>query len=255
MRRAASLEEFMASARPACGHSAAGPIEAGACRAVDAANESVQPDDDSPHGSGNPVAGTNTSLYREVSDRFGDYGTCRRRNLQPDKTNCAVTTPFLLSCRVLGRGVEHRIAAFLGTDCSSAGLVSGRLAVSSEREELTSAGISWKGIDFGENVQPARMGSFYPRRLRPIGTDCSGRAPRNGRRAQRGRCSPEKPMRRSVDYAYIANHLACAPARFCTRSASASRSRRNAESMTETEGRVGPHLGRSAGAPLRLSRG
>ena len=50
----------------------------------------------------------------EVSDRFGDYGLvgvviCRQR-----ARRVLYVDTFLLSCRVLGRGVEHRVAAFLG---------------------------------------------------------------------------------------------------------------------------------------------
>ena len=45
----------------------------------------------------------------EVSDRFGDYGLVGAMILARD---FAIDT-FLLSCRVLGRGVEHRMLAFL----------------------------------------------------------------------------------------------------------------------------------------------
>ena len=49
----------------------------------------------------------------EVSDRFGDYGLVGVAICKQQEDELYVDT-FLLSCRVLGRGVEHRVAAFLG---------------------------------------------------------------------------------------------------------------------------------------------
>ncbi|MDB6110437.1 MAG: amino acid adenylation domain protein, partial [Pedosphaera sp.] len=48
-----------------------------------------------------------------VSDRFGDYGLVGAMILQP-AANALVVDSFLLSCRVLGRGVEHQMLARLG---------------------------------------------------------------------------------------------------------------------------------------------
>jgi FkbH-like protein len=48
----------------------------------------------------------------DVSDRFGDYGLVGVVIVVKDGADLAIDT-FLLSCRVLGRGVEHRILAFL----------------------------------------------------------------------------------------------------------------------------------------------
>ncbi|MDB6112376.1 MAG: FkbH like protein, partial [Pedosphaera sp.] len=48
-----------------------------------------------------------------VSDRFGDYGLVGTMILRP-ATNALVVDSFLLSCRVLGRGVEHQMLARLG---------------------------------------------------------------------------------------------------------------------------------------------
>lgn len=45
-------------------------------------------------------------LRQRVKDRFGDYGLVGVLFLQPEESELRVDT-FLLSCRVLGRGVEH----------------------------------------------------------------------------------------------------------------------------------------------------
>jgi len=48
-----------------------------------------------------------------VSDRFGDYGLVGLLIFSVHDTDLVIDT-FLLSCRVLGRGVEHRVMAWLG---------------------------------------------------------------------------------------------------------------------------------------------
>lgn len=49
----------------------------------------------------------------EVSDRFGEYGLTGLLIVEMSEGECRADT-FLLSCRVLGRGVEHRLLSFLG---------------------------------------------------------------------------------------------------------------------------------------------
>jgi FkbH-like protein len=49
----------------------------------------------------------------DVSDRFGDYGLVGAMIVGEQESRLTVDT-FLLSCRALGRGVEHRMLAFLG---------------------------------------------------------------------------------------------------------------------------------------------
>ncbi|MBC7927885.1 MAG: HAD-IIIC family phosphatase, partial [Bryobacteraceae bacterium] len=51
-----------------------------------------------------------TVLTAEVTDRFGDYGLVGVMILQAESDGILVDT-LLLSCRVLGRGVEHRMLA------------------------------------------------------------------------------------------------------------------------------------------------
>ena len=52
-------------------------------------------------------------LTVSVRDRFGDYGLTGAMIFRPQGSALAVDT-FLLSCRALGRGVEHRMLARLG---------------------------------------------------------------------------------------------------------------------------------------------
>jgi FkbH-like protein/FkbM family methyltransferase len=55
----------------------------------------------------------NNCLVTEVTDRFGDYGLVGVLLYSIAKNKITVDT-FLLSCRVLGRGVEHKILSELG---------------------------------------------------------------------------------------------------------------------------------------------
>jgi FkbH-like protein len=57
----------------------------------------------------------------EVADRFGDYGLTGVVLFGVDRDALVIDT-FLLSCRVLGRGVEHRVTAILGDEASRRGL-------------------------------------------------------------------------------------------------------------------------------------
>ena len=57
----------------------------------------------------------------EVSDRFGDYGVVGVLIYGTGAEGLEVDT-FLLSCRVLGRGVEHRMLNYLGDVASKQGL-------------------------------------------------------------------------------------------------------------------------------------
>jgi FkbH-like protein len=69
----------------------------------------------------------------EASDRFGDYGVVGAVIFSCGSASLVVDT-FLLSCRVLGRGVEHRILAWLGDEAVRRGLetVSVRLETTSK---------------------------------------------------------------------------------------------------------------------------
>jgi len=62
------------------------------------------------------------SLVVHVSDRFGDYGLVGVVLYRRHEQSLAVDT-FVLSCRVLGRGVEHRIVNELGRIAREDGLL------------------------------------------------------------------------------------------------------------------------------------
>ena len=74
-------------------------------------------------------------LRVRVSDRFGNYGLVGVLIAQPRGEALAVDT-FLLSCRVLGRGVEHAMLRRLGKSARALGLGSVALElIGSERNE------------------------------------------------------------------------------------------------------------------------
>ena len=57
----------------------------------------------------------------KVKDRFGDYGLVGLLLFEVQE-NALIVDTFLLSCRVLGRGVEHRMLSYLGTLAQEKGL-------------------------------------------------------------------------------------------------------------------------------------
>ena len=69
------------------------------------------------------VAGGLECLAVRVADRFGGYGLTGVAFFEPRGGALRVDT-FLLSCRVLGRGVEHRLLARLGEIALARGLAS-----------------------------------------------------------------------------------------------------------------------------------
>jgi FkbH-like protein len=60
-------------------------------------------------------------LAVEVSDRFGSYGLCGAIVFRCE-AEALIVDAFLLSCRALGRGVEHRMLAHLGRTALAHGL-------------------------------------------------------------------------------------------------------------------------------------
>ncbi len=59
-------------------------------------------------------------LVVRVADRFGDYGLCGLLIVSAQETALKMDT-FLLSCRVMGRGVEHAMMAALGQEAEKRG--------------------------------------------------------------------------------------------------------------------------------------
>ena len=135
----------------------------------------------------------------EVADRFGDYGLTGVLIFRVNGDALEVDT-FLLSCRVLGRGVEHRLMNWLGEEAVRRGVhaITGRL-VPTERNEPAG--------QFLHSISGAAEGVY---RI-PVEV------------AERARWTPQHPVvsrqerqpRQSIsknrpDYAYIARHLASA---------------------------------------------
>jgi FkbH-like protein len=67
------------------------------------------------------LSGRHEIFTAEVSDRFGDYGLTGLLIVEKLDDEYRADT-FLLSCRVLGRGVEHRLLAFLGEHAEENGI-------------------------------------------------------------------------------------------------------------------------------------
>lgn len=67
------------------------------------------------------LSGDQTCLVVNVRDRFGDYGLVGVLIFEQSSMALQVDT-FLLSCRVLGRGVEHRMLARLGELAKAGGV-------------------------------------------------------------------------------------------------------------------------------------
>ncbi len=76
------------------------------------------------------AAGAIECLAVDVSDRFGDYGLVGVMLFRTHEAALHVET-FLLSCRALGRGVEHRMLAHLGQLAVERGLARVELAFTS----------------------------------------------------------------------------------------------------------------------------
>ena len=72
--------------------------------------------------------GSHRVLTVHVTDRFGDYGLVGLL-IAERQSNLLDVDTFLLSCRVLGRGVEHRMVASLGQMAIREGLGAVRLRV------------------------------------------------------------------------------------------------------------------------------
>jgi FkbH-like protein len=171
----------------------------------------------------------------DISDRFGDYGVTGVIIAKAQHESLNVDT-FLLSCRVLGRGVEHRVAAFLGQNAVARGLE--WVLFPYERTKKNAP-----ARVFLDSVPGVRLdetdGNF---RLRVRAEDLAGlrwSAPLSSGSikdaAPAGGASSSH--RRTVDYACIANQLSSAAAILAAMRESRT-SYAPGESMTETEDRL-----------------
>jgi FkbH-like protein len=135
-------------------------------------------------------------LTVDVSDRFGGYGLTGAAIFREEGRALAVDT-FLLSCRVLGRGVEHRLMAELGRIAMQRGLDRIDLPyIPSQRNKpalLFLASVALRGEDGTFRVSAAAAASL---RYRPAPGRPTAASP-----------APSQARRMSVDYVRIASEL------------------------------------------------
>jgi len=166
----------------------------------------------------------------DVSDRFGDYGQTGVIICKPEPQGLLVDT-FLLSCRVLGRGVEHRVAAWLGEHALSRDLSD--VVFRYERTAKNSPARDFlESIEGGERTPEAngfvlRIPAAELARLKWKASKHAQTKPSASRNAT-------KSQRRTVDYACIATELASAGSILRAMRASHTPAEL-AEEMTETE--------------------
>ncbi|MFB3778465.1 MAG: HAD-IIIC family phosphatase [Bryobacteraceae bacterium] len=148
-------------------------------------------------------SGSAECLTVEVSDRFGSYGLTGVAIFRTGADTLSVDT-FLLSCRVLGRGVEHLLLKKLGEIAMERGLQ--RLEV-----PFVPAPRNHPALMFLESVgarYKVRSGSGFlfrfPARAAAAVTYAPGGAVP---RAPEESAAPEAPAREPVDFVYIANRL------------------------------------------------
>ena len=169
----------------------------------------------------------------EVSDRFGDYGLTGVvvANAQDESLEVEI---FLLSCRVLGRGVEHRVAAFLGQTAIARGLewvvLPYRRTTKNAPARVFLDSVPGERLDQADGNFRLRVRAQELADLRWSAALGSGPV-KDSAPATRG---PSAPHRRAVDYACIANQLSSAGAILAAMRESRT-SYAPAASMTETE--------------------
>ena len=134
-----------------------------------------------------------------VSDRFGDYGLVGAVITAKHGAELAIDT-FVLSCRVLGRGVEHRILAFLAELATT---VVARLQPTSRnapaQQFLDSIGARWKSESEGALEYRFPAGDIRGLEWKPVAAVVNP--------APAGKAHRAAAKRRPADYARIARTL------------------------------------------------
>jgi acyl carrier protein len=122
----------------------------------------------------------------KVRDRFGDYGTVGLMIASAEDGVLDVGT-FLLSCRVLGRGVEHRMVAHLGRRALDQGLGAVRLRYAATarnqpaRQFLDEIGVPQNGIVSAEHAAKVRYNPDAPSEAGPAPAQRPTSGPRHSR--------------------------------------------------------------------------
>src|SRR5450759_1938614 len=134
-------------------------------------------------------------LTVHVTDRFGSYGLTGAV-LYRVAARALVVDTFLLSCRALGRGVEHRMVARLGEIAVERGLETVEVPfVEAQRNRpallfLESLGASFSGGVFRLSAADAAKVTYRPSAGQPA--DEVGRTPRSAADAPVGLLAPGK---------------------------------------------------------------
>ncbi len=145
-------------------------------------------------------------LAVEVSDRFGSYGLTGVAIFREAERALAVDT-FLLSCRALGRGVEHRMIAALGEAARARSLEAVEIPfVASQRNRPALLFLESVGAGFAQPAADGRRVFRFPaacaaevvyKPAAPVPRPAAA-APREG-----------GPRAETLDYARIAGELRC----------------------------------------------
>ncbi len=136
----------------------------------------------------------------EVADRFGNYGLVGVLIFQAGAGALEIDT-FLVSCRVLGRGVEHRMMAWLGEQALNRGLttVVARLEITKKNKPAQQFLQSMGKEAQGDSL----VYHFDAERIRALQW-----TPATSVDVPKHQPKPAQPAaRRVVDYACIANEL------------------------------------------------
>jgi FkbH-like protein len=121
-------------------------------------------------------------LVVEVEDRFGAYGLVGLMILGPAPAAIAVDT-FLLSCRSLGRGVEHRMLAHLGRLAAARGGTDLRLRFLATgrnvpvKDFLDGLGGRWDGDELVLSADRAAAARYAPEQAPAARSGPAGRSP------------------------------------------------------------------------------
>lgn len=147
-------------------------------------------------------------LTVDVSDRFGDYGQVGVIILNEENRSLLVDT-FLLSCRVLGRGVEHYIGAHLGRIALSRGL--SHVIFRYERTAKNAPARDFlESFEMGE-ITKHDTGLVLHVEAEKL-AELRWSAPKRARSVPKPAKNAQHISRRAVDYACIANRLSTANA-------------------------------------------
>jgi FkbH-like protein len=144
-------------------------------------------------------------LAVDVSDRFGRYGLTGVILFRSGQQALTVDS-FLLSCRALGRGVEHRMLARLGEIAQERGLTEVEVPfVPSQRNRPASALLSGIGAQFEQRTEAGSVFRFPAAYL--AGVRYTTGEPAAATSGERRVTAAPVPRPRAVDYARIAREL------------------------------------------------